>query len=99
TRFSRDWSSDVCSSDLEKMYYLARFEKGADLWVTNLRTRETKIITKVGNSASDLHMDKEGKHLFLLADGKPVKVTIESSKKETKIGRASCRDSRCVSED
>ncbi len=73
----------VISPDGEKMYYLARFEKGADLWVTNLRTRETKIITKVGNSASDLHMDKEGKHLFLLADGKPVKVTIESSKKET----------------
>ncbi len=73
----------VISPDGEKMYYLARFERGVDLWVTNLRTRETKIITKVGNNGSHLCMDKEGKHLFLLAQGKPVKITVESNKKET----------------
>jgi tricorn protease len=73
----------VISNDGEKMYYLARFEKGVDLWQTNLRTRETKIITKLGDNASQLTMDKDGKKLFVLAEGKPVKIEIEPFKKET----------------
>ncbi|MBT1701608.1 PD40 domain-containing protein, partial [Fulvivirgaceae bacterium PWU4] len=73
----------VMSPDGEKLYYLARFEKGVDLWVTNLRTRETKIITKLGDNGSNLTIDKDGKKLFVLAEGKPVKVEIEPFKKET----------------
>jgi tricorn protease len=72
----------VISNDGEKLYYLARFEKGVDLWVTNLRTRETKIITKLGDNASNLTLDKEGKKIFVLAEGKPLKVEIEPFKKE-----------------
>jgi tricorn protease len=73
----------VISPDGEKMYYLARFEKGVDLWQTNLRTRETKIITKLGDNASQLTMDKEGKKLFVLAEGKPVRIDVDPFKKET----------------
>lgn len=73
----------VMSPDGEKLYYLARFEKGVDLWVTNLRTRETKIITKLGDNGSNLTIDRDGKKLFVLAEGKPVKVEIEPFKKET----------------
>ena len=72
----------VISKDGEKLYYLARYEKGVDLWTTNLRTRETKVITKVGDNGSHLTIDKEGKNLFLLADGKPLKIQIEPYKKE-----------------
>ncbi len=82
TIHSSDLGDAVLSKDGEKMYYLASFEKGVDLWVTNLRTRETKIITKVGDNGSHLTIDKEGKNLFLLAEGRPMKIQIEPYKKE-----------------
>lgn len=70
------------SPDGEKLYYLARLEKGIDLWVTNLRTRETKILTKLGNNASNMELDKDGKKIFVLSDGKVTRVDAESGKKE-----------------
>lgn len=73
----------VISNDGEKLYYLARFEKGVDLWQTNLRTRETRIITKLGDNASQLTIDKDGKKLFVLAEGKPMKIDIDPFKKES----------------
>lgn len=72
----------IISDDGEKLYYLARIEKGVDLWTTNLRTRETKILTKLGDNASSLSISKDGKKLFALVDGKPNKIDAESGKKE-----------------
>lgn len=73
----------VVSDDGEKLFYLARIEKGVDLWTTNLRTRETKILTKLGDNAGNLTMSKDGKKLFVLVDGRPNKVDAESGKKES----------------
>jgi tricorn protease len=73
----------ILSKDGEKLFYLARFEKGYDLWQTELRSKETKILSKLGaNSVGDIVMDKEGKTLFILADGKISQVKIEDGKKE-----------------
>ncbi|HTH56216.1 MAG TPA: S41 family peptidase [Cyclobacteriaceae bacterium] len=73
----------IISPDGEKLYYLARIEKGIDLWTTNLRTRETKILTKLGDNAGALNMSGDGKKLYVLVDGKPNSVDAESGKKET----------------
>ncbi|BDU71267.1 S41 family peptidase [Mesoterricola silvestris] len=67
---------------LDKMYYLARFEKGYDLWSVDLRTRENKLILKLGAQRAGLEATPDGKALFLLADGKLVKVDPETSKRE-----------------
>lgn len=72
----------IVSNDGEKLYYLARIEKGVDLWTTNLRTRETKILTKLGDNASNLSSSTDGKKLFVLVDGKPNSIDAESGKKE-----------------
>ncbi len=73
----------ILSKDGEKLFYLARFEKGYDLWQTELRSKETKILAKLGaSSVGDIVMDKDGKNLFILADGKISQVKIEDSKKE-----------------
>ena len=75
-------SEGILSKDGQNLYYLARFEKGTDLWKTDLRTRETKLLVKLGaNGVRDLILDKEGKHLFVLANGKISKIEIESGKK------------------
>jgi tricorn protease len=65
----------------ENLYYLAKFEKGYDLWKTDLKNKETKILAKLGSkSPSRLTPDKEAKHLFLLADGKIKKIELSSGK-------------------
>jgi tricorn protease len=60
--------------DGSKIYYLASFEKGYDLWVTEPRTRETKILAKLGGTPSGIEMSKDGKTLFVTNRGSLVKV-------------------------
>lgn len=67
---------------LDKMFYLAKFEKGYDLWSVDLRSRETKLLLKVGAERASLEAAPDGKALFLLADGKLVKVDPETAKRE-----------------
>lgn len=63
-------SGAVLSTDGEKVWYLAAFEKGTDLWQYEVRTRETKILNKMGDGwAGGLMLDKEGKKLFYIANG------------------------------
>lgn len=60
----------VLSNDGEKVWYLAAFEKGTDLWQYEVRTRETKILNKMGDGwAGGLMLDKEGKKLFYISNG------------------------------
>ncbi|MDX9752137.1 MAG: S41 family peptidase, partial [Flavobacteriales bacterium] len=70
TIHSSDLAGAVMSKDGEKLYYLARFEKGHDLWQTELRTKETKVLAKLGaERAGGLVLDKAGEHLFFHKDG------------------------------
>ncbi len=67
---SSDLADAVLSKDGEKLYYLAAFEKGFDLWQTDVRSQETKLLAKMGaENPGSLVMDKEGKQLFLLNNG------------------------------
>jgi Tol biopolymer transport system component/C-terminal processing protease CtpA/Prc len=70
----------VLSKDGEKLFYLARFEKGGDLWVTELRTKETKLLVK--DAGYGLEMSKDGKSLFVISNGNISKIDAESGKKE-----------------
>ena len=67
-------SDYALSPDGSKLYYLAAFEKGFDLWVTELRTRETKILAKMGGTPSGIEMSKDGKTLYVTNNGSLVKV-------------------------
>lgn len=62
------------NNDGSKVYYLAAFEKGFDLWVTEPRTRETRILAKLGGSQSGLEMSKDGKTLYVTNNGSLMKV-------------------------
>lgn len=67
-------SDYVINPEGTKVYYLAAFEKGYDLWVTEPRTKETKILAKLGAGGGGLEMSKDGKTLFALKDGKLTKI-------------------------
>ncbi len=70
----------VLSKDGEKLYYMASFENGYDLWVTDLRKKEAKLLGKLGANSATLELSADGKNLFLLADGKLMKIDPESGK-------------------
>jgi Tol biopolymer transport system component/C-terminal processing protease CtpA/Prc len=61
-------------ADGSKLYYLAAFERGYDLWVTDLRTRETKILAKLGASGSDIQPTKDGKAMYVNNNGSLMKI-------------------------
>jgi len=70
--------------DGSKVYYLSAFERGFDLWVTEPRTRETKILAKLGTGGSGIEMSKDGKAVFVMSRGSLMK--IDESGKSTPIG-------------
>ena len=74
-----DW---ILSKDGEKLFFLTSFDKGNDLWVTELRTKETKLFTKLGAEHVAMDLSSDGKFIFVHADGKPLKVDVESGKSE-----------------
>ncbi|MCF6367118.1 MAG: S41 family peptidase [Bacteroidales bacterium] len=74
-------SDAVLSSDGDKLYYLCKFEKGYDLWVNNLRKKETKLVLKLSGYGGSLKIDKDGKSLFMFSGGKIIKVSTSGYKK------------------
>lgn len=72
----------VLDKDAEKLYYLARFEKGMNLWSTDLRTKETKMELKLDAGGGSLEWDKEMKNLYLLSGGTIAKITNNGTKRE-----------------
>jgi tricorn protease len=80
TTHTSDLGDMELSKDGEKLYYMARFEKGYDLWVTDLRKKDTKLLSKLGSNNASLDLSVDGKSLFLLADGRIMKIDPESGK-------------------
>ncbi|MFB6454241.1 S41 family peptidase [Chitinophaga sp. Hz27] len=73
-------SDYVVSKDISKVFYTAAFENGYDLWVTEPRTGDTRILAKLGGSPGSLSLSKDGKTLFVSSNGKVMKVDASSGK-------------------
>ncbi len=82
TIHSSSLSDALVSKDGDTLYYLARFEKNANLWSTNLRTKETKMLVTLNVNGGALEWDKDQKNIFLLADGGISKIDPASAKRE-----------------
>ncbi|HET9431757.1 MAG TPA: S41 family peptidase, partial [Chitinophagaceae bacterium] len=82
TTHTSDMSDAEINNNNDKLFYLARFETGADLWMTDLRTKETKLVSKLDASQAALNFTQDGKSLFIVANGKIMKLDPESGKKE-----------------
>lgn len=72
-------SGSALSPDGEKLYYLASYEGSSDLWMTNTRTRETKILAK--GAGYDIQMSKDGKTLYTRSGGGIYKIDASSGSK------------------
>ncbi len=82
TTHTSDLGDMELSRDGEKLYYMAHFEKGYDLWVTDLRKKDTKLLSKLGVGNAALELSADGKSLFLLADGRISKIDPETGKSD-----------------
>jgi len=77
---SADIADVVLTKTGDKLFYLARFEKGYDLWMTELRTKDTKLFAKLGARSASMELSSDGKALFVLAEGRVTKIDPESAK-------------------
>ena len=82
TLHSSNLADALVSKDGETLYYLARFEKGFNLWSTNLRTKETKMLVPLNANNARMQWDSLNKNIFLLADGRIVKLDPASAKQD-----------------
>jgi tricorn protease len=72
----------VMSPDGESLFYLAKFEKGFNLWTTRFRTRETRLLTQLDATSANLSWDRENKNLLLVADGSLARIDPASGRRE-----------------
>lgn len=77
---SSDMGDAIITKDGEKLYYLAAFEEGYDLWVYDMREKSTKLLSKLNGSSVYFDMDKEGKNVFLLGSKSMQKLDVSSEK-------------------
>lgn len=79
TIHSSNLADFVLNKDATEMYYLSNFEKDYDLWTTKFKTKETKVLAKLGMSGSALIFDKDQKFLFYNNNGTVTKLEIANS--------------------
>ncbi len=83
TTHSSDLGAAIISKDGKMLYYLAKFEKGYNLWKTNLRTKETEILASLNaKNPGDIEMGPKGENLYILSNGKISKVDLKKGKTE-----------------
>lgn len=82
TIHSSSMGDALVSKDGETLYYLARFERGMNLWTTNLRTKETRMLVPLNTGFASMVWDKEQKNIFLNADGGFMKIDPASGKQD-----------------
>lgn len=82
TLFSSFLSDFIIDKKGENLYYAAQTDNETSLWKTNLKDKETKILTKIGENGSDLYLDKEEKFIFINKSGSLAKVKLEDGSQE-----------------
>ncbi len=80
TMGSTDIADQEMSKDGEKLFYLARYDKGYDLWQNMPRTKETKVLAALNAPGGSLELTPDGKSLFVLAGGNVMKVNVDDGK-------------------
>ncbi len=79
TIHSSNLSDYLVNNEGTEMYYLSNIEKNFDLWVTKFKSKETKIVSKLGMGGSNLLADKEMKNLYYNNKGTVNKFEIATS--------------------
>ena len=82
---SSDLSDAVLGPDMNKLYYLAAFEGGYDLWVNDLVEGSASKVAPLGASFASMSISDDGSMLVILADGRLQKATLGDNIKVSPI--------------
>ncbi len=82
TIHSSSLADALISKDGETLFYLAKFEKGYNLWTTNLRTKETKMLVTLNSNSGSMQWDKDQKNIFVLSDMGLAKIDAATGKQD-----------------
>lgn len=83
TLHSSSLSDAVITPDGENLYYFCSFEDGIDLWVNKFKEDETKLFLKLNaHSISSVVMDKDGKTIYCVADGRLLKINLDKAERK-----------------
>ena len=81
TEFTDAYADQLLSEDGETLFYLAESDGKYNLHKIGLRDEETESLADLGaDRAGGMELSKDGKSIFLLADGTPTLVTIADGK-------------------
>jgi len=69
TVHSSNLNEAYLTKDTKALYYLARFEKGYDLWRQSIRDKKTELVVKLNARSASMSFSEDGKKIFILADG------------------------------
>ncbi len=69
TMHASDLGGAYLTKNTAELYYLARFEKGYDLWRHNIRERKTELVAKLGARRAAMTFSADEKTIYVLADG------------------------------
>lgn len=69
TLHASDLGDAYLTKDTKELYYLARFEKGYDLWRHSIRERKTELVAKLNARSASMTFSDDGKKVYVLANG------------------------------
>ena len=72
----------ILSNDAQKLYYLARYDKGSDLWVYDIKKRSAKSITKFDGGAYGLNLSEDEKTAYVMSGGRIYSVDLNKGSKK-----------------
>lgn len=70
TMHASDLGNAYLTKDAGELYYLARFEKGYDLWRHTIREKKTELVSKLNARRATMSVSEDGKSIYILADGR-----------------------------
>ncbi len=85
TLHSSDLEDMVLTKDATKLYYLARFRDGYDLWVRDFREDSTERLAKLDAHKASMRLSQDEKTAFVLADGRLYALSRGDGKKRVKL--------------
>lgn len=83
TIHSSNLSDAVLTPDGTKLYYLAQFEGGYDLWVNDLKENKTELLVKLNGYSGNLTMNEKGTTLYLISGGQLTKIETAGNKRSS----------------
>ncbi|MEM1183375.1 MAG: S41 family peptidase [Planctomycetota bacterium] len=83
TTHASDLAGFALAPDGDKLYYLARFERGYDLWVRDFREESVSLLAKLNAGSASMVMSDDGDTIFLLTDGSLSSVKTDGGTRKT----------------